>query len=269
MRIRLRLFGYSSVKRACAVEPRPAAIPTTTPAGEPLDALYELRFTVDVASMPRFHQPDVATPWITQREFPFLVERIREEIRETFGPLGDVEWASVDEAVAARAPAPDQGCGPTDPDCALTRRQQTSGVRLLQLELSTNSFLNLGGGLTLASIATFGGSLQVLPMRVAGDFRTGQVLLKVEAVSTPDLLSLCTKYRDDALKQAQGSVDRSDEPAARARISDSCTDNPEKALEGRDSELADLRRQDRETGYMHTHPVTRERIAAAEAAASK
>jgi len=125
------------------------------------------------------------------------VERIREEIRQTFGPLGDVEWASVDDAVAAREPLSDPGCGPTDPDCALTRRQQTSGVRLLQAEVSTNSFLNLGAGLTLANVTTFGGSLQVLPMRIAGDFRTGQVLLKVEAVSTPDLLSFCTRYRDD------------------------------------------------------------------------
>lgn len=82
-------------------------------------------------------------------------------------------------------------------------------------------------------------------------------------------MALRAKARDEALKQAGSNVDHREEPAAKERIADSCTDNPDKALEGRDSELADLRRQDRETGYMHTHPVTRERIAAAEAAASK
>ncbi len=82
---------------------------------------------------------------------------------------------------------------------ALRRRigRDQFGVRLFQLELSTNSFLTLGAGLTLANLSTAGGSLQVLPMRVAGDFRTGEVLLKVEAVTTTDLLSACTRYRDD------------------------------------------------------------------------
>ena len=82
-------------------------------------------------------------------------------------------------------------------------------------------------------------------------------------------VALRAKYRDDALKQAGSSVDQRDEPAARERNAVACMDNPEKALEGRDNELAELRRQDRETGYMHTHPVTRERIAAAEAAATR
>jgi Zn-dependent protease with chaperone function len=94
-----------------------------------------------------------------------------------------------------------------------------------------------------------------------------------DAMRRFEAMELCmamrAKARDEALKQAGSNVDHREEPAAKERIADSCTDNPDKALEGRDSELADLRRQDRETGYMHTHPVTRERIAAAEAAAGK
>ncbi len=82
-------------------------------------------------------------------------------------------------------------------------------------------------------------------------------------------IALRAKTREEALKQAGPNVDYRDEPAAKERIADSCMDRPEKALEGRESELTELRQQDRETGYMHTHPVTRERIAAAEAAAGR
>ena len=82
-------------------------------------------------------------------------------------------------------------------------------------------------------------------------------------------LALRVTAHDEALKQSGPNVDHRDERAARERITDSCMDRPDKALEGRDGELAELRHTDRETGYMHTHPVTRERIAAAEAAASQ
>jgi Zn-dependent protease with chaperone function len=46
-----------------------------------------------------------------------------------------------------------------------------------------------------------------------------------------------------------------------------CSSDPDTAIKGHESEIADLRNEDRETGYMHTHPVTQERIRAAEAAA--
>lgn len=48
-----------------------------------------------------------------------------------------------------------------------------------------------------------------------------------------------------------------------------CFVDPEGALVGRDREIAELRDQERETGYTHTHPVTAERIEAAEAAARR
>ena len=48
-----------------------------------------------------------------------------------------------------------------------------------------------------------------------------------------------------------------------------CLTDPVSAIKGRESELADLRKEDRETGYMHTHPVTQERIRAAVTAAGK
>ena len=46
-----------------------------------------------------------------------------------------------------------------------------------------------------------------------------------------------------------------------------CLSAPEEELKGREKEISELRKEDRETGYMHTHPVTAERIRAAEAAA--
>lgn len=48
-----------------------------------------------------------------------------------------------------------------------------------------------------------------------------------------------------------------------------CTVDPEGFIKSQEGEGAELPSPQRETGYMHTHPVTRERIAAAEAAASK
>ena len=48
-----------------------------------------------------------------------------------------------------------------------------------------------------------------------------------------------------------------------------CLSAPEEELKGREKEIAELRKEDRETGYMHTHPVTQERIRAAEAAAAR
>jgi Zn-dependent protease with chaperone function len=48
-----------------------------------------------------------------------------------------------------------------------------------------------------------------------------------------------------------------------------CYADPQGALVGREAEIAELRKVERETGYMHTHPVTQERIRAAEAANSK
>jgi Zn-dependent protease with chaperone function len=50
---------------------------------------------------------------------------------------------------------------------------------------------------------------------------------------------------------------------------DSCMTNPEVFTRGREKEIETLRAEegDRETGYLHTHPVSQERIRAAEAAA--
>jgi Zn-dependent protease with chaperone function len=49
---------------------------------------------------------------------------------------------------------------------------------------------------------------------------------------------------------------------------DVCIDDPESVTRGREAELEKIRQEDndKETGYMHTHPITQERIRAAEAA---
>ena len=70
---------------------------------------------------------------------------------------------------------------------------------------------------------------------------------------------------------ADGDDDHSDNKAQAksAAKTPSCLINPEVVLQGHESEIAALQNQDRETGYMHTHPVTQERIRAAEAAANR
>ncbi len=80
-------------------------------------------------------------------------------------------------------------------------------------------------------------------------------------------IALRNKSRDVALAKPGPSVDRRDDRVAREHLADACLDEPERTLEGRESEVDELRRPDRETGYMHTHPVTQERIRAADAAA--
>ncbi len=64
---------------------------------------------------------------------------------------------------------------------------------------------------------------------------------------------------DAAEREAQGGTASTSKPLP-------CYTDPESAIKGREREIAELRKEDRETGYMHTHPVTQERIRAAEAA---
>jgi Zn-dependent protease with chaperone function len=54
-----------------------------------------------------------------------------------------------------------------------------------------------------------------------------------------------------------------------AKKRDVCIDDPESITKGREGDIEKLRREDgdEQTGYLHTHPVTQERIRAAEAAA--
>jgi hypothetical protein len=68
---------------------------------------------------------------------------------------------------------------------------------------------------------------------------------------------------DDGYSAASAEDSAADSKDGKAR----CFTEPEKYLYGREAEVERLKREDRETGYMHTHPVTQERIRAAEAAA--
>jgi Zn-dependent protease with chaperone function len=48
-----------------------------------------------------------------------------------------------------------------------------------------------------------------------------------------------------------------------------CYEEPEKYLAGREADLKKIRLEERDTGYLHTHPATQERINAARAASEK
>lgn len=74
---------------------------------------------------------------------------------------------------------------------------------------------------------------------------------------------------DDAEPEESGEANYRESKAASAAIAKPlpCYTAPESAISGREKEIAELRKAAGETGYMHTHPVTRERIHAAEAAA--
>ncbi len=73
---------------------------------------------------------------------------------------------------------------------------------------------------------------------------------------------------DDEDEPSDDSNQSTSKPAASKKRS-ICIDDPESITKGREAEIEKLRTEDNdnETGYMHTHPVTIERIRAAEAAA--
>ena len=87
-------------------------------------------------------------------------------------------------------------------------------------------------------------------------------------------MELRTKVREAAVEEAvrdkRATSETAKERAAGAdRITDVCIDKPDMEIAQPDREITGLRKADRETGYMHTHPVTQERIRAAEAAATR
>ena len=93
-----------------------------------------------------------------------------------------------------------------------------------------------------------------------------------DAMRRFEAMELCMELRrnsrEEAIKRTEAARDSSnDRETASARTQDICADEPEQYIVGREKEIAELRKDDRETGYMHTHPVTQERIRAAEAAA--
>lgn len=163
----------------------------------PLDALYELRFAPDDGTVTSFPRPDAAP--ITQRELPFLAERVRDGLRAELGPLADAEAVSL-EALAAVEP--ELPCGPADPDCSRTRRLRQNGTRLFKLEVGTWAFLSFIGGVTVADFVSLGGSVQLLDYRsmVAMTPSAGGALsyqMRVEALRTTGLLSACRHPADD------------------------------------------------------------------------
>lgn len=163
----------------------------------PLTELFELRFAPDYATLPRFPRPEHEP--VTQRDLPFLAERVRDGLRAELGPLVDAEPVSLEALAPA---APELPCGLADPDCSRTRRLRQNGTRLLRLELGTWAFLSLIGGVTVADFVSLGGSVQLLDYRsmVAMTPAAGgavSYLMRVEALRTTGLLSACRHLADD------------------------------------------------------------------------
>lgn len=73
----------------------------------------------------------------------------------------------------------------------------------------------------------------------------------------------------DPTDDEQIETDESDVTSSRSNGRMRCFSEPERGLKGRETEVAELQKDGRQTGYLHTHPATQERIRAAEAAAEK
>jgi Zn-dependent protease with chaperone function len=99
-----------------------------------------------------------------------------------------------------------------------------------------------------------------------------------------DCTALRSKDATNAMRKSAGTMtdasdededetsEASDKPEQRATLNKKrsiCIDDPESVTNGREREIEKIRSEDNDnqTGYMHTHPVTQERIRAAEAAA--
>ena len=95
-----------------------------------------------------------------------------------------------------------------------------------------------------------------------------------DAMRRFEAMELCMELRANARDVTISGTETvtdtaNDRKATAARASEICIDEPEQYVAGREKEIVELGKNDRETGYMHTHPVTQERIRAAEAAATR
>ena len=95
-----------------------------------------------------------------------------------------------------------------------------------------------------------------------------------DAMRRFEAMELCMELRANARDVTISGTETvtdtaNDRKATAARASEICIDEPEQYVAGREKEIVALGKNDRETGYMHTHPVTQERIRAAEAAATR
>ena len=95
-----------------------------------------------------------------------------------------------------------------------------------------------------------------------------------DAMRRFEAMELCMELRANARDVTISGTETvtdtaNDRKATAARASEICIEEPEQYVAGREKEIVALGKNDRETGYMHTHPVTQERIRAAEAAATR
>ncbi len=183
--------NYSPYCKGRSDKPYTLKVPTIGPKGLILKDLYELRFIVLHKKVPDFILPDREREWISEDDFPRIVENIRKDVRELFGPFGDKSGMDIyDLEVQPRVSGeydPKMPCGTTDKDCSLTRNEELNGIRIGKLYFAGGNFPGVLMGATLIDGITPGGLFSILTLNSSVSFQDGSYGLHVKAVSSPAL----------------------------------------------------------------------------------
>ena len=194
----------------CSQRDEPVAefeVPRVGPQGIDLKSLYELRFRVDRNAVPRFPLPDTDRLWVNENDFPFILARIRREVKKEFGPYGDQSGMDIEELGVvpniSHEYDPEYPCGRHDPDCSVTGRDQTHGVKIGLLRFGGGNNPGPLIGATLAHILTPGGGFSVFDINTAVNYDRGGYILHVRSIATDGALMFCAEEREDGSGRAE------------------------------------------------------------------
>ena len=175
-------------------------VPTVGPKNIRLEDLYEFRFTVDPKRVRTFLLPDGGEKWVTQADFPWIIENIRRDIKREFGPFADKNGLDAYELGVEKKFTnefdPEFPCGRTDPDCSLTRREEIQGVKIGNIRMAGGNMRGMMMGATLAKVSTTGGRFNVMRFDSVFTFAPSSYLLHVKAVEN-EVLLFCRMEAED------------------------------------------------------------------------
>ncbi len=175
-------------------------IPMRGPQNLLLTDLYELRFSVLHEQVPKFILPDKENPWVTEEDFPWIIENIRRDVLDMFGPFGDSPAIDLyDMNVEPRYSSnfdPKMPCGPDDESCKQTRREETHGINIGKLRVAAGNYPGMIFGFTLADGETMGGMFRVLTLSASVAFTDSAYTIHAKAIESP-ILHFCSVKAED------------------------------------------------------------------------
>ncbi len=181
-------------------KPEVLEVPTAGPKDLRLEDLYEFHFYVDPKKARTFLLPDNGKKWVSQKDFPWIIENIRRDMKQEFGPFADqVGLDTYDLKVEKKFSNefdPDCPCGRTDKDCSLTREEEIQAVKIGKIRMAGGNMRGMMIGTTIAEVPTTSGQFNVMRFDSVFTFAPSSYLLHVKAVENPALL-FCRMEAED------------------------------------------------------------------------